>query len=200
MAINYANRMGPNIVKIGMQTNDTFTRNRQYLAEMNIYAEIYQSVPCKPELIWFKNELSMENAKALESWMIEKLQPHLAAGNEWFYAKDEVLKFISKDPLKQWRNSGRPGFVKDPPTNQELIRTGTTEQAENGMAKLILGAYRRRGDLTLNRCRRIVHPERIKNSGLITFIEVHKKLVAAKILIPIRTTQRSQVYRVSTAE
>lgn len=61
---------------------------------------------------------------------------------------------------------------------------------------LIIAVYQRKGPLSPNHCRRLVHPER-RPGGAGPFLQAFKNLVATGILKEVAKTQRDKVYKIS---
>jgi len=200
MATNYAVQMG-NIVKIGMQASGKFTRIWQYKMEVQRYAFVYEAWhPAEVKAIWIHKGLNLEDARKLESWMMKELRPHLATGNEWFYARKEVLDLIANDPVKECLKSTPPGYlslqpIKDPKRKSKKYDDMTSDELTTAMMNLIILTYNDHGDMTRNRCRRHIHPERRGLIGVSAFRLAFSKLIESKTLVKAGETQRSVVYR-----
>jgi putative DNA primase/helicase len=61
---------------------------------------------------------------------------------------------------------------------------------------LIIAAYQKHGDMSPNKCRRVVHPER-RPGGAGPFLQAYKNLTQAGMLRLVTKTQRSGVYKLS---
>jgi hypothetical protein len=199
MAINYAVQVG-NIVKIGMQASGRFHRLGHYKSEVIRYAFVYDAdKPAEVKVLWLHKGLSPSDARKLEVWMIEALRPHYATGNEWFYASPAVLSFMSEDPVKLCLMNTPSGYlsmqpVKDPKMRNKKYEDMTIEELTTTMMNLIILTFNDHGDMTQNRCRRHIHPERRGIAGVSAFRIAFSKLTESKTLVEAAKTQRSIVY------
>jgi len=190
MSINYAELIG-RVVKIGMQKGNDFTRHKQYRIEVEQYAWVFGVQPVEIKRLWFKQEQPLEDAIALEAWMIKELRPYTACGREWFHANPDVLKFIGRDPFALWTAAGIPGSPNAVSVKKHRVNT------QQDMENLIIKAYRKNGRLTRNQCNRAIHPSRRGINGASLFAGDMDALIESGILAPCGSTQRALIYRLS---